>query len=52
VLVSDHEWPGDGGGGAIQGWTVRHIPWFNDPGKRVSALTFDDEGVLFLGCKI
>jgi hypothetical protein len=28
---------------------LKHIPWFSDPGKRVSALVFDDEGILFLG---
>ncbi|XP_021946683.1 uncharacterized protein LOC110844719 isoform X2 [Folsomia candida] len=46
LLVSDHKFPFDG---SIKGWTLKHIPWFNDPGKRVSAMAFDDEGILFLG---
>lgn len=30
-------------------WTLRHIPWFEDKGKKVTALSFDEDGTLYIG---
>lgn len=46
VFLSDHQWSTSG---EAASWCIKRIPWFKDPLRRITALSFDDEGTLYVG---
>ncbi|CAL8091723.1 unnamed protein product [Orchesella dallaii] len=49
VLLSDHHWSSGLNEAGHQTWCMKRVPWFDDPLKRITALSFDDEGTLYIG---
>lgn len=49
LLLSDHHWSTGLNEAGTQTWSMKRVPWFEDPLKKITALSFDDEGTLYIG---
>lgn len=52
LLLSDHHWSSGLNEAGSQTWCMKRVPWYDDPLKRITALSFDDEGTLYIGSKL